>query len=85
MKVSNATAALKPEPVKPDLVKTAGDKAGAPLPIAAAPVNETPAQLQVEASHGNQRAIRLLAKHAHHATTANPSPPGTGKLVKVTA
>jgi hypothetical protein len=54
-------------------------------PSALSEANETPAQTQLEASRGDQQAVRTLAKHAHHHKLMSPSPPGTGKLVKVTA
>jgi len=54
-------------------------------PAALAEATETQAQTQQEAAHGDPQAVRTLAKHAHHHKVANPSPPGTGTRIKVTA
>ncbi len=50
---------------------------------AAKEATETPAQTAQEAAHGDQQAARLQAVRAHAAP--HVSPPGTAKLVKVTA
>ena len=50
---------------------------------AAKEAQETPAQTAQEAAHGDQQAAPLQAARAHAALHA--SPPGTAKLVKVTA
>jgi len=79
-----ATVAPQPPPQKPAsaqalaaLASTAGSAS------AAKEASETPAQTAQEAAHGDQQAVRLQAARAR--SVANPSPPGTARLVKVTA
>jgi len=80
---TSAGAPPKSPPAKPAsaavLAALTSNSSSSPAQEAA----ETPAQTAQEAAHGDQQAMRLRAAHAHK--VQNPSPPGTAKLVKVTA
>jgi hypothetical protein len=52
---------------------------------AAREARETPAQTRQEAANGQPHAIRKLGGNKAAQAPVNPSPPGTGQLVKVTA
>jgi hypothetical protein len=78
------TAALKPPPPKAASAQVlAALTSNAGSASAAKEASETPAQTAQEAAHGDQQAVRLQAARAR--AVANPSPPGTARLVKVTA
>ena len=77
-------AAPKPTAQKPASAQALAALASSSSPASGArEASETPAQTAQEAAHGDQQAVRLQAARAR--AVAHPSPPGTAKLVKVTA
>jgi hypothetical protein len=80
---SPVTAAPRSPPEKPASATVLATLTSRSASSAAQEATETPAQTAQEAAHGDQQAVRLQAARTHKAQ--NPSPTGTGRLVKVTA